>query len=76
MSKGINILLSFILLPTLFLALMVGFDLNALGIIEGVDTPYIHEIFGGIGILAGVLLFLAGIQTLVGIVYISIQRKV
>jgi hypothetical protein len=57
MSKGINILLAFILLPTLFLALMVGFDLNALGIIEGVDTAYIHEIFGGIGILAGVLLF-------------------
>jgi hypothetical protein len=57
MSKGINILLALLILPTLFLALMVGFDLNALGIIEGVDTPYINEIFNGIGILAGVLLF-------------------
>lgn len=57
MSKGINILLAFILLPTLFLALMVGFDLNALGVIKGVDTIYINEIFNGIGILAGVLLF-------------------
>jgi hypothetical protein len=57
MSKGINILLALLILPTLFLALMVGFDLNALGIIEGIDTPYINEIFNGIGILAGVLLF-------------------
>jgi len=57
MSKGINILLTFLLLPTLFVTLMVGFDLNALGFIEGLDTPYISEIFNGIGILAGVLLF-------------------
>lgn len=56
MSKAINILLTFILLPTLFVALMVGFDLNAVGIIKGVDTPFIREIFIGIGVLTGIML--------------------
>jgi len=55
MSKSINILLSLILFPTLFVALMVGFDLNALGFIEGLDTPYITEYFVGIAIFSGVL---------------------
>ncbi len=57
MSKAINILLTFILLPTLFIALLVGFDLNALGVIKGVDTPYIHGIFLTIGIVIGIMLF-------------------
>jgi len=56
MSKSTNILLTFLLLPTLFVTLMVGFDLNALGVIKGIDTPYIHEILNGIGVLVGVLL--------------------
>lgn len=57
MSKGVNILLTLLIIPTAIVALLVGFDLNALGFIKGVDTPYIQEFFIGMAIVAGVLLF-------------------
>ena len=55
MSKAINLLLALLLIPLAFVALMVGFDLNALGFIEGLDTPYFNEICLAIGLLSGVL---------------------
>lgn len=57
MSKAVNLLLALLIIPTAVLALLVGFDLNALGFIEGVDTPYISEYFTGVAIFSGVLLF-------------------
>ena len=57
MSKAINILLSLLIIPTAVLALLVGFDLNALGFIEGEDTPYIREFFIGMAIFSGILIF-------------------
>ncbi len=57
MSKGVNILLTLLIIPTAVVALLVGFDLNALGFIHGVDTPYISEFFIGIALVSGVLLF-------------------
>lgn len=55
MSKAINLLFAFLLIPLAFVALMVGFDLNALGFIQGLDTPYFNEICLAIGILVGIV---------------------
>lgn len=57
MSKAINILLALLIIPTAVLALLVGFDLNALGFIEGEETPYIQEFFIGMAIFSGILIF-------------------
>jgi hypothetical protein len=57
MSKAVNLLLALLIIPTAVLALLVGFDLNALGFIKGGDTPYISEYFTGIAIFSGILLF-------------------
>lgn len=56
MSKAVNILLTLLIIPTAVIALLVGFDLNALGFIEGFDTPYISEFFIGMAVVSGVLL--------------------
>jgi hypothetical protein len=57
MSKNVNFLLALVIIPTAFLALLVGFDLNALGFVRGLDTPYASEFFIGVSIFAGLLLF-------------------
>jgi hypothetical protein len=57
MSKAINILLTLLIIPTAVLALLVGFDLNALGFIQGEETPYIGTFFIGMAIFTGILLF-------------------
>lgn len=57
MSKAVNFLLAMLIIPTAILALLVGFDLNALGFVRGLDTPYISEFFIGMAIFAGILLF-------------------
>ena len=57
MSKTVNLLLAMLIIPTAILALLVGFDLNALGFIQGLDTPYAAEFFLGMGIFSGIILF-------------------
>lgn len=57
MSKSGNLLLAMLIIPTAILALLVGFDLNALGVVRGLETPYAAEFFMGMGIFAGILLF-------------------
>ena len=67
MNKAVNIVLVFILIPLFALAIIAGFDLNAFGVFEGVETPYIHEVFLiGAGI-TGVLLGLRGVQRWIGL---------
>jgi hypothetical protein len=55
MSKAVNLLLTFLIVPTVCLALFVGTDLNALGFIKGLETSFAFEIFLAIGILSGIL---------------------
>ena len=55
MNKGINIVLIFILFPFFVISIIAGFDLNAFGIFEGVETPYLTEIY----------LFISGLVALI-----------
>lgn len=56
MSKSVNLILTFLVVPTVFLALFIGADLNALGFIKGDQTPHIEVVFIVIAIISGVLI--------------------
>lgn len=58
MNKGINIVLIFILFKFFVASILVGFDLNVFGFFEGVETPYLNEIYlVGSGLIALILGF-------------------
>jgi hypothetical protein len=67
MNKGINILLAFFLIPLFALAIVIGFDLNVFGIIEGIETPFISEIYIGAAAFVGILLGIRATQRWMGI---------
>jgi hypothetical protein len=56
MSKAVNLLLTLMVVPTVFLALFIGADLNALGVIKGNETKHIDLIFNIIAVASGILL--------------------
>ncbi len=56
MSKAVNLILTFMVVPTVFLALFIGADLNALGFIKGNQTPHIEVVFSVVAIISGILL--------------------
>lgn len=57
MSKKVNILLALLIIPSAVLALLIGFDLNALGFIQGEETPFAEAFFIGVSFISGGLLF-------------------
>lgn len=67
MSKGVNILLVFLLFPLFLLGILAGFDLNAFGIFEGVETPYLQEVFHIAAGLTFILIGLRGAQRWMGL---------
>jgi hypothetical protein len=67
MNKGINILLAFFLIPLFALAIVIGFDLNVFGIIEGIEMPFISEIYIGAAAFVGILLGIRATQRWLGI---------
>lgn len=67
MSKAVNIFLLFLLFPLFLLGILAGFDLNAFGIFEGVETPFLRELFLiGAGLIF-ILLAIRGTQRWMGL---------
>jgi len=76
MNKFINVLLLFILFPTILLTVFVGFDLpvNFLKT-TGQFIPYKFEIYLGIGILILVILIRRSVRRWMGMLIVSKQKR-
>ena len=76
MNKFINVLLLFILFPTILLTVFVGFDLP-LSFLKttGQMLPYKFEIFLGIGLIIFIILLKRSIRRWMGMLIISKQKR-
>ena len=75
MNKGVNILVIFLIIPLFILGIIAGFDLNAIGIFEGVETPYLKEIYLVAAGIIGILLAIRGVQRWFGLRIFNHQEK-
>ncbi len=76
MNKFINVLLLFILFPTILLTVFVGFDLPLSFLrTTGQMLPYKFEIFLGIGLVFFVILLKRSIRRWMGMLIISKQKR-
>jgi len=67
MSKALNVILVFLLLPLFVIAIIAGFDLNAFGLFEGVETPYLREVFLVAAGMTAIMLGLRAVQRWLGL---------
>ena len=76
MNKFINVLLLFILFPTILLTVFVGFDLP-LNFLKttGLHMPYKFEIFLGIGIFILVVFLRRSVRRWMGMLIVSKQKR-
>lgn len=76
MNRFINALLLFIFLPTLLIAIFVGFDLPVTFLrVSGKDLPYREEIFLGIGLLILMINMRRSIRRWMGLRIVNKQEK-
>ena len=76
MNRFINMLLMFLLVPTMFMAIYVGFDLPVMFLkTTGAYIPYRSEIFLGLGLLIFIVNLRRSIRRWMGMRIVSKQTK-
>jgi len=76
MNKFINVLLLFVLFPTILITIFVGFDLPISFLkTTGQFLPYKFEIFLGIGIFILVILLRRSVRRWMGMLIVSKQKR-
>lgn len=76
MNRFINMLLMFLLVPTMFMAIYVGFDLPVMFLkTTGAYIPYRSEIFLGLGLIIFIINLRRSIRRWMGMRIVSKQTK-